>query len=123
MSSELQELTEKCLCRAKEFDNWIARNVPKRVGTRHELSFALADQVRKRCRELKNLNLAASMPVAVAVYGASQALWGARPRRTISRTLKSKERETDCRTKARCCARSLGFHDGKDLPLSFRLPS
>lgn len=73
MSSELQELTENCLNRAKDFDSWIARNVPKRAGTRHELSFALADQVRKRCRELKNLNLAASMPVAVAVYGASQA--------------------------------------------------
>lgn len=73
MSSELQELTEKCLSRAKDFDNWIARNLPKRTGTRHQLSSELADQVRKRCRELKNLNLAASMPVAVAVYGASQA--------------------------------------------------
>ncbi len=73
MSSELQELTEKCLSRAKDFDNWIARNLPKRAGTRHQLSSELADQVRKRCRELKNLHLAASMPVAVAVYGASQA--------------------------------------------------
>lgn len=73
MSSELQELTEKCLCRAKDFDGWIARNMAERAGTRHEISSALADQVRKRCRELKNLNLAASMPVAVAVYGASQA--------------------------------------------------
>ena len=73
MSSELQELTEKCLFRAKDFDNWIARNLPNRVGTRHQLSSELADQVRKRCRELKNLHLAASMPVAVAVYGASQA--------------------------------------------------
>jgi hypothetical protein len=73
MTSELQELTEKCLIRAKDFDNWIARNLPKRVGTRHQLSSELADQVRKRCRELKNLHLAASMPVAVAVYGASQA--------------------------------------------------
>jgi len=73
MSTDLQQLTEKCLCRAKDFDNWIARNMPKREGTRHQLSSELADQVRKRCRELKNLNLAASMPVAVAVYGASQA--------------------------------------------------
>lgn len=73
MSGELQELTEKCLSRAKDFDNWIARNLPKRIGTRNQLSSELADQVRKRCRELKNLNLAASMPVAVAVYGASQA--------------------------------------------------
>lgn len=73
MSSELQELTEKCLCRVKDFDNWIVRNLPKRAGTRHQLSSELADQVRKRRRELKNLHLAASRPVAVAVYGASQA--------------------------------------------------
>jgi len=72
MGSELLDSVEHILNSAKSFDDWIAKFTPQRKSPRYRLPSMLSDNIRNRCRELRNLNSAAKTPVSMAVYGASQ---------------------------------------------------
>jgi hypothetical protein len=68
----LRDRANACSRLAKDFDDWIARFSKSREGTPERLPPDLASQVRRHRRQINNLKTATSVPVALAVYGASQ---------------------------------------------------
>jgi hypothetical protein len=68
----LQERTEKLVKSMSDFDQWVVRYQSQRQGTRHELPRGLPSQILELRRRADHLRVAASVPVAAAIYGASQ---------------------------------------------------